>query len=70
MIDVIVIGAGGHAAEIDEYISYNNKHSADEGLHVIGFLDDNPESYSRYKFSAPLSLALWGFMPRLHFRAF
>ena len=54
MIDVIVIGAGGHAAEIDEYIMYNKKHSTDEGLNVIGFLDDNPESYSRYKFSAPL----------------
>lgn len=54
MIDVIVIGAGGHAAEIDEYIKYNNMHSNEEGLHVIGFLDDNPESYARYKFSAPL----------------
>jgi len=55
MIDVIIIGAGGHAAEIDEYITYNKKHSKDEELNVIGFLDDNPGNYNRYKFSAPLT---------------
>ena len=54
MIDVIIIGAGGHAAEIDEYIIYNKKHSVGEDLNIVGFLDDNPENYRRYQFSAPL----------------
>lgn len=54
MTDVIIIGAGGHAAEIDEYITYNQKVSGIRELNVVGFLDDNPANYERYKFSAPL----------------
>lgn len=54
MTDVIIIGAGGHAAEIDEYIAFNKKVSGNQELNIIGFLDDNPASYDRYKFSAPL----------------
>ena len=54
MTDVIIIGAGGHAAEIDEYITYNQKVSGIKELNIVGFLDDNPASYASYKFSAPL----------------
>lgn len=54
MTDIIMIGAGGHAAEIDEYITYNHKVSGIEEFNIVGFLDDNPDSYARYKFSAPL----------------
>jgi hypothetical protein len=54
MKDVIIIGAGGHAAEIDEYIIYSRKVTGIKTLNVIGFLDDSPENYSRYKLSAPL----------------
>jgi sugar O-acyltransferase (sialic acid O-acetyltransferase NeuD family) len=54
MTDVIIIGAGGHAAEIDEYILYCQKVTGNEELNIIGFLDDNPGNYARYKLSAPL----------------
>lgn len=54
MKDVIIIGAGGHAAEIDEYIVYNRKITGNMELKVIGFLDDNPANYDSYQFSAPL----------------
>ena len=54
MKEVIIIGAGGHAAEIDEYIKYSVKMTGEKELKVIGFLDDNPESFGRYRFSAPL----------------
>jgi sugar O-acyltransferase (sialic acid O-acetyltransferase NeuD family) len=54
MKDVIVIGAGGHGAEIDEYIKYSQKITGTKELNVFGFLDDNPENYANYKFSAPL----------------
>ena len=54
MIEVIIVGAGGHAAEIEEYISYNKKVTGTNELVVTGFLDDNPGNYERYKFSAPL----------------
>jgi sugar O-acyltransferase (sialic acid O-acetyltransferase NeuD family) len=52
MKEIIIIGAGGHAAEIDEYILYNQK-SGISDYSVIGFLDDNPLSYNKYCFSAP-----------------
>lgn len=54
MSEVIIIGAGGHAAEIDEYIKYSNKTLGERRLSVIAFLDDNPDNYARYNFSAPL----------------
>ncbi len=54
MTDVIIIGAGGHAAEIDEYIAYSQKVTGNNELNIIGFLDDNPENYARYQLSAPL----------------
>lgn len=54
MKNVIIIGAGGHGAEIDEYIAYSKKKCADHLVNVIGLLDDNPLNYQKYKFSAPL----------------
>lgn len=54
MRDIIIIGAGGHAAEIDEYIKYSQRVTGNPELKIIGFLDDNPDNYNRYKFSAPL----------------
>jgi sugar O-acyltransferase (sialic acid O-acetyltransferase NeuD family) len=53
MTEVIIIGAGGHAAEIDEYIRYTKRITGTEEFGIIGFLDDNPKSYNSYKFSAP-----------------
>lgn len=54
MSDVIIVGAGGHAAEIEEYIKYNQTKGGSERINIIGFLDDNPENYKRYRFSSPL----------------
>lgn len=54
MTNVIIIGAGSHAAEIDEYIRHSQKVTGIRDLRVIGFLDDNPVNYSRYRFSALL----------------
>lgn len=51
MEKIIVIGAGGHAAEVDDYIQAIN--AAKQTFDIVGFLDDNPNSYQRYKFSAP-----------------
>lgn len=54
MKSIIIVGAGGHGAEIDEYILFNQQHSGDCDYKVIGFLDDNPDNYFSYKLSAPL----------------
>ncbi|MBT1700509.1 acetyltransferase [Fulvivirgaceae bacterium PWU4] len=53
-MEVIIIGAGGHAAEIDEYIAFAGfDRSKTPAFKVAGFIDDNPASYARYKLSAP-----------------
>lgn len=54
MKKIIVLGAGGHAAEIDEYIRYTQRVSRKRNIQIVGFLDDNANSYSKYAFSAPL----------------
>lgn len=54
MKEVIIIGSGGHGAELDDYIDYNNSIQGSEELKIIGYLDDNPDNYSKYLFSAPL----------------
>lgn len=50
---VIIIGAGGHAAEIDEYIRHSQKVKGSNDIIIEGFIDDDPESYNSYRFSAP-----------------
>jgi sugar O-acyltransferase (sialic acid O-acetyltransferase NeuD family) len=54
MTDIIIIGAGGHGAELDEYIQYSNQLRGIDEYKVIGFLDDNPDNYANYSLSAPL----------------
>ena len=53
MKKVIIVGSGGHGAELDDYIRYGNKSEKGESYNIIGFLDDYPENYRRYRFSAP-----------------
>lgn len=54
MKKIIIIGAGGHGAELDEYIQYGNRTGKSEKIEIAGFLDDDPGNYHRYQFSAPL----------------
>lgn len=63
MKQVIIVGSGGHGAEIDDYINYNNARGSDKKIEIIGFLDDNPKNYDSYKFSAPLIGGVKGHKP-------
>lgn len=54
MKNIIIVGSGGHGAELDEYIRYGNKSGKGKSYNIHGYLDDNPDNYHRYKFSAPL----------------
>ena len=54
MKKIIVIGAGGHGAEIADYIEYNNQFADHDPYEIVGFLDDDPSNYENYQFSAPL----------------
>jgi sugar O-acyltransferase (sialic acid O-acetyltransferase NeuD family) len=53
MKSVIIIGAGGHSAELDDYFQYARKKDPDFNLVIEGFIDDNPLSYKNYQFTAP-----------------
>ena len=47
---IIIIGAGGHAAELRDYINHNNEARPKNQIEVIGFIDDDEESYHHYEF--------------------
>lgn len=49
---IIIIGAGGHAAELRDYIAYANR-TTGTGLQVEGFLDDDPKAYEAYDYAEP-----------------
>lgn len=49
---VIIVGAGGHAAELYDYIIHANK-SVHAGIEVAGLIDDSEENYRKYRYDAP-----------------
>ena len=51
MKKVIIIGAGGHAAELIDYIEYINNSSKELEFKVLGLLDDNKTNYEHYEYS-------------------
>jgi len=53
MKKVIIVGSGGHAAELRDYINHNNNARPADRLEVHGFIDDNEETYKHYGFSEP-----------------
>src|SRR5258706_13442357 len=50
---IIIIGAGGHSDEIDDYFQYAKKKDPQFDLVIHGFIDDNPQSYHNYDFTGP-----------------
>lgn len=52
--NLIIVGAGGHGAELDDYIGFINSAPSGPRFVIAGYLDDNPANYSSYKLSGPL----------------
>lgn len=50
---IIIIGTGGHSAELDDYISLSKANNPSFPWEILGYLDDNPQAYETYTFSAP-----------------
>lgn len=51
---VILIGAGGHSAELTDYILYSNSiTSQDLRIEILGYLDDDFNKYLHYSFPFP-----------------
>lgn len=53
MKNAILIGAGGHAAEIRDYINHHNLARPNEVINVLGLIDDNEDNYNHYDFDEP-----------------
>lgn len=53
MKKVIIIGAGGHAAELRDYINHHNNARPADRLEVVGFIDDDENNYKHYEFPEP-----------------
>ena len=51
--NILIIGAGGHAAELRDYIRHYNQATGQATLTVIGFIDDDPKPYHHYGFEEP-----------------
>ena len=51
-IDVFIVGAGGFAAELTEYIVDNNNNT-NKRINIKGYFDINIENYKKYDFKAP-----------------
>lgn len=49
---IIIVGAGGHAAELVDYIRVWNL-QYEELIEIIGLIDDNRNNYLHYNFAAP-----------------
>lgn len=52
MREIIIIGSGGYAAELNDYLCYSNIHNG-TNYQIAGYLDDNPDAYHRYSFGSP-----------------
>lgn len=53
MKKVILVGTGGHAAEVREYIHYHNRVNPDNVYEILGFLDVDDELHQKYKYPEP-----------------
>ena len=53
MKKLILIGSGGHAAELRDYIRHNNQRPDRESIEVLGYIDDDSSSYEHYGFQEP-----------------
>lgn len=59
MKKIIIIGAGAHAAEIEEYILENNKLKPE--IEILGFLDDSEDNYKKSQLRFPLLGGVFSF---------
>lgn len=53
MKEVYIIGTGGFAAELTEYIIDNNNNKQSEEIQIKGYFDINDNNYQIYNYSSP-----------------
>lgn len=50
---IIIVGAGGHAAELREYIDLHNQARPADRMTVLGLIDDDRSNYAHYEYHDP-----------------
>jgi len=50
---IVLVGSGGHAAELVDYIESANEKSSPIQFEILGLLDDAKTNYDRYSFAYP-----------------
>ena len=53
MKKVILVGTGGHAAEVREYIYYHNRLNPNHFIKILGFLDVDDNFHQQYAYTEP-----------------
>ncbi len=53
MKKIIIIGSGGHAAELRDYINHHNTARPEDRFKVEGYIDDDEKNYHHYGFDEP-----------------
>jgi len=53
MDEIIIVGSGGHAAELRDYINHNNNARPADRIEVVGYVDDDKSTYDHYGFAEP-----------------
>ncbi len=63
MKKIIIIGTSGHAAELWEYVQYANRLNPAESMEIVGFIDDQDDTYRHYGFPQPFIGPITGHQP-------
>jgi acetyltransferase EpsM len=53
MKNVILVGAGGHAAELYDHFLLHNQLKPDDNISIVGIIDDNIDNYTHYAYNVP-----------------
>jgi acetyltransferase-like isoleucine patch superfamily enzyme len=64
MEKIVIIGGGALAAETAGFILDSNMRKKSDDYFIVGFLDDNEESYAKHSFPAPLLGPLFSYEPK------
>ena len=64
MRNVVILGAGGAAAELTFYIEDNNsKVEKQEQINILGYIDYTKDYWEKYKFKAPILCDIDSYTP-------
>lgn len=53
MKKIIIVGLGGHAAELRDYVNHNNAARPADRIEVVGYINDNDDTHAHYQFPEP-----------------